>query len=128
MSQTERRSLQAESISGTDWQSLAVDANDLPIAPSKNSSHSDFDFHIGSWKIHNKKLKTILKNSDEWMEFESTCETDKILNGLGNLNQYRFQGNLLRFNDGIVLRLFNPKTRLWTIHWVESNSVVLDVP
>ena len=30
---------------------------DLEIFPSPNSSHNDFDFYVGKWKIKNKKLK-----------------------------------------------------------------------
>lgn len=101
---------------------------DSDTAESADSSHKDFDFHIGSWQIHNRLLKARLKNSDDWIEFESTCETRKILNGCGNINEYRFQTNALPFEEGIVLRLFNPKTRLWTINWADSNSVELDVP
>jgi len=32
------------------------------------------------------------------------------------------------FDEGLVLRLFNPRTKLWVINWADSNSVVLDVP
>lgn len=109
-------------------QNLSESADDSHIVASKNSSQTDFDFHFGKWKIHNKALKTRLKNSDEWFEFESTCETHKILNGFGNVNQYRFETNAMPFDEGFVLRLFNPRTKLWTINWADSNSVVLDVP
>lgn len=98
------------------------------IVATKNSSQTDFDFHVGKWAIHNKALKTRLKNSDEWFEFESTCQTHKILNGFGNVNQYCFEKNAMPFDEGLVLRLFNPRTRLWTINWADSNSVALDVP
>src|SRR4051794_18759466 len=30
--------------------------------------------------------------------------------------------------EGITLRLFNPKTRLWSLYWVASNTGVLDPP
>lgn len=109
-------------------QNLSELEEDSHIVASKNSSQTDFDFHFGKWKIHNKALKTRLKNSDEWFEFESTCETHMILNGFGNVNQYRFETNAMPFDEGFVLRLFNPRTKLWTINWADSNSVVLDVP
>lgn len=103
-------------------------ANDSGLTHSTVSSPNDFDFHIGDWNIHNRLLKARLSNSDEWIEFESTCRTRKILNGFGNINEYRFRKNALPFDEGIVLRLFNPKTKLWTINWADSKSVELDVP
>lgn len=109
-------------------QILSESADDLHIVASKDSSQTDFDFHVGKWAIHNKALKARLKNSDEWFEFGSTCETQKILNGFGNINQYRFEKNPMPFDEGLVLRLFNPQTRLWTINWADSNSVELDIP
>src|SRR5947207_13854368 len=30
--------------------------------------------------------------------------------------------------QGLTLRLFNPKTRLWSLYWVASNTGVLDSP
>jgi hypothetical protein len=107
---------------------LSLAQSDLNIKPSSTSSEHDFDFHVGRWKIHNTKLKTILNDSDDWIEFESSCETFKNLNGFGNINLYRFRKQGVRFEEGLVMRLFNPKTRLWTIYWAESNSVALDVP
>ena len=101
---------------------------DLQVAASRNSSQTDFDFNVGKWTIHNQALKTRLKNSEEWFEFESTCETHKILNGFGNVNQYRFEKNAMPFDEGLVLRLFNPRTRLWTINWADSKTVALDIP
>lgn len=109
-------------------QNLSESADDSHIVASKNSSQIDFDFHVGKWTIHNKALKTRLKNSDEWFEFESICETHKILNGFGNVNQYRFEKYAMPFDEGFILRLFNPRTKLWAINWADSNSVVLDVP
>lgn len=100
----------------------------FPKIQSAASSQNDFDFHVGNWKIRNRLLKTRLKKSDDWLEFESICRTRKILNGLGNINEYQFQKNALPFDEGMVLRLFNPKTKLWTINWADSKAVELDIP
>lgn len=102
-------------------------SGELEIIPSKTSSQNDFDFFIGKWKIHNKKLKTRLNNSKEWTEFEASQECYKILRGFGNTDHYRTQFNGVPF-EGMTLRLFNPKTKLWSIYWADSNAVVLDVP
>ena len=102
-------------------------AGDLEIIPSKNSAHSDFDFWIGKWRIYNRKLKTRLNDCKEWLEFEATGEAFKILNGFGNFDQYRTTLEGAPF-EGMTLRLFNPKTKLWSLYWADSNAVALDVP
>ncbi|MEW6731340.1 MAG: hypothetical protein AB1489_08375, partial [Acidobacteriota bacterium] len=61
---------------------------DLEIVASKTSSPNDFDFLVGNWKIHNKKLKTRLNNCTEWFEFEASGICHKILNGFGNTDRY----------------------------------------
>jgi hypothetical protein len=102
-------------------------AGDLEIIPSPTSSQNDFDFLIGKWKIHTRRLKTRLNNCTEWLEFEATDEVDKILNGLGNIQKYLtvFDGEPF---EGVTLRLFNPKTRLWSIYWADSSTGILDIP
>jgi hypothetical protein len=97
--------------------------SDLEIVASKTSSEKDFDFYLGHWKIHNKKLKTRLNNDTEWEEFEATCDFHKILGGMGNTDYYHAPPF-----EGCSLRLFNPKTRLWTIYWADNVKVALDPP
>ncbi len=101
---------------------------DLEIVSSKTSSQHDFDFLVGKWNMHNQRLKTRLNNSTEWEEFESKDENyGMILNGIGNMDIYKatFDGKPF---EGLTLRLFNPKTKLWSLYWVDSNQGVLDPP
>ena len=100
---------------------------ELEIVASETSSHTDFDFLFGRWRIHNRKLKTRLNNDDEWIEFEATCECRKILQGVGNIDQFITDFDGVPF-EGASFRLFNPRTRLWSIYWADSNAVTLDVP
>ena len=100
---------------------------ELIITASPTSSKHDFDFYEGKWKLRNKKLKARLDNCTEWTTFESTQEMYRVLNGLGNIDIY-----LATYNDepfeGMSIRLFNPKTRLWSIYWADSNEGVLQPP
>ncbi|MGH1493176.1 MAG: hypothetical protein ACRBK7_27900 [Acidimicrobiales bacterium] len=102
-------------------------AGELEVTPSAASSQHDFDFYVGKWKIHNRKLNSRLTNSDEWSEFEADQEMELILNGLGNTDNFvtSFDGEPF---EGRTLRLFNPATRLWSMYWVDSNSAVLQSP
>jgi len=99
----------------------------LEIVASESSSHEDFDFLEGQWTIHNRKLNSRLSNSSDWTEFEASCDCRKILNGFGNVDSFQttIDGELF---EGMSLRLFNPQTRLWSIYWANSVTVVLDVP
>ncbi|MER3373311.1 MAG: hypothetical protein RIM83_01585 [Allomuricauda sp.] len=97
---------------------------ELIIEASPTSSERDFDFYVGKWKLHNRKLKSRLSRSNEWEEFESTQEMYKILNGLGNIDNYLASFDGVPF-EGMSLRLFNPKTRLWCIYWADSSQGVL---
>lgn len=104
---------------------LSFDQNgELVITASPNSSKHDFDFYQGKWKLHNKKLKSRLTNCTEWTEFESTQEMYKVLNGLGNVDNYLATFNGVPF-EGMSVRLFNPKTKLWSIYWADSSEGVL---
>ncbi len=102
-------------------------SGDLRIVAAKSSSHKDFDFLAGKWKLHNRKLKSRLSGCSEWTEFEARVDCRKILDGYGNIDSFQTTFDGQRF-EGMSLRLFNPKTRLWSIYWANSETVVLDVP
>ena len=97
---------------------------ELIIRASPTSSKNDFDFYQGKWKLRNKKLKTRLDNCNEWTEFESTQEMYCVLNGIGNIDNYLATFDGVPF-EGMSVRLFNPKTRLWSIYWADSNEGIL---
>lgn len=107
---------------------LNFDPNgELIIKPTSSSSKHDFDFFEGKWKLHNKKLKSRLSNCNEWIEFESTQEMYRILNGIGNIDNFLATFDKQPF-EGMTVRLFNPKTKLWSIYWADSNEGKLDPP
>lgn len=104
---------------------------ELVITPSSGSSNTDFDFLTGKWTMDNKRLKCRLNNCNEWIEYKSTSENlGSILEGIGNLDFYRTSYNQVNNTkyEGITLRLFNPKTRLWSLYWADSNLGTMDPP
>lgn len=107
---------------------ICFDTNgELIIIPSPTSSKNDFDFFEGKWKLHNKKLTSRLTHCTEWIEFESTQEMYRMLLGIGNIDNFlaTFDGQPF---EGMSLRLFNPKTKLWSIYWADSNEGKLESP
>ncbi|MBK9382092.1 MAG: hypothetical protein IPN39_12290 [Chitinophagaceae bacterium] len=100
---------------------------ELIITASPTSSKHDFDFYEGKWKLDNKKLKDRLNNCTEWTTFESTQEMYRVLNGVGNIDNYLATFNGVPF-EGMSVRLFNPATRLWSIYWADSTEGILQPP
>jgi len=104
---------------------------DLKITASATSSPSDFDFLVGKWKMHNRHLNKRLENCKDWTEFDSSDENTKILGGNADMDTYsttQFPGQNGKLFEGLTLRLFNPKTRLWSLYWIASNTGVIDPP
>lgn len=97
----------------------------LAITASEGSSGRDFDYLVGSWNIRNRTLKEPLTGSDQWLEFDASQELRQILLGQGNFDIFRttFDGKPF---EGLTVRLFDPRTRLWTIYWADSSSMKLD--
>lgn len=97
----------------------------LEIAASAASSSHDFDYLVGRWSISNRTLKEPLSGRDAWEEFDATQELRQVLLGLGNVDVFRTALGGKPF-EGLTVRLFDPRTRLWTIYWADSNGMTLD--
>lgn len=87
-----------------------------------------FDFLIGSWKSRQRRLKSPLTGSNDWEEFEGRQTVQKILGGRANVDEFTLHTpSGTRF--GFTLRLFDPKTRVWSIYGVSSSDPsVISVP
>jgi hypothetical protein len=60
-----------------------------------------------------------LRGSPDWVEFDAISDVRPVLNGLGNVDQYDAVRNGEHIN-GVTLRLFNPATGEWSIHWADT--------
>jgi hypothetical protein len=104
---------------------------ELNIVASPTSSQIDFDFLVGKWKMHHRRLNKRLESCNNWTEFDSSDENHKILGGTANmdtLSTTEMPGLEGKLFEGVTFRLFDPKTRLWRLYWVASNIGVLDPP
>ena len=85
-----------------------------------------FDFWMGSWKVHNRRLRQRLKGSTEWDEFEAEVVARPLLGGVGNEDEYRtgYGGGFI----GMSFRFFNLATKQWAIYWADSRRGILEPP
>ena len=78
----------------------------------------DFDFWIGRWNVHNRRLRKRLAGADEWDEFEATVVARPILGGMGNEDEFRtdYDGGFI----GMSFRFFDPAQNRWSIYWADT--------
>ena len=88
----------------------------------------DFDFVIGDWRVHHRRLKARLAGCNDWEAFEGLSSTRKTLGGFGNVedNQIFIPGESYR---AMAIRSFDRDTKSWSIWWLDGRVPgVLDVP
>jgi len=101
--------------------------DELKVIPSNNSSEKDFDFFDGSWNVTGKRLKARLHNSHEWVDYTAKLKCSKIIQGFGNQEPYYQKVNGRDF-EAFTLRLFDAKTKLWSIYYANPNYVSMETP
>ena len=90
----------------------------MSTAAQQVGAARDFDFFMGSWKVHNRYLRKRLAGSDEWDEFEATSVARPLLDGLGNEDEFRtdYDGGFI----GMSFRFFDPEKKRWSIYWADT--------
>jgi hypothetical protein len=89
-------------------------------APNLSGLH-DFDFLMGEWRLHHRRLKERLAGCHEWQEFDSTSTASPILGGYGNIddNLIYLPGDTYR---AVTVRTYDPKTGQWAIWWIDGRD------
>ncbi|HEY2684083.1 MAG TPA: hypothetical protein VGI93_11275 [Steroidobacteraceae bacterium] len=95
-------------------------------APPRDGSH-DFDFEIGHWKTHLKRLEHPLTGSQSWVSYEGTTEVRKIWNGRANLVELEVDGSKGHI-EALSLRLYNPDSHQWSLNFSNSAGGSMGTP
>jgi hypothetical protein len=100
--------------------------------PSKASiqrdGQHDFDFELGSWNIHLKKLLHPLTGSTTWVEFDGTSVTRKVWDGRSQLEEFETDSSAAGHIEGLTLRLYNPQSHQWSLYWANSKGGAIFPP
>lgn len=99
-----------------------------PKAPAalRDGQH-DFDFEIGKWKIHLKRMLHPLTGSSEWVEFDGTSTTRALWDGRANIEEFETTNGKDRV-EGMTLRLYDPKAHQWSLYWANGRLGQLALP
>ena len=101
-------------------------ANSSQASAERDGQH-DFDFELGSWKIHLKRRLNPMTGSDKWVEFDGTSVTRKVWDGRAQIEEFETDGPTGHI-EGLTLRTYNPKTHEWKLYWANSNDGNVVVP
>lgn len=86
---------------------------------------SDFDFLVGEWDMHNQRRRRALGEPASWYELESKMKVYSYFDGAISFDEGWFPTEGFR---GATLRLFNPESKTWSIHWINSLRGALETP
>jgi hypothetical protein len=94
---------------------------------SRVAHQHDFDWEIGDWKVHLRRLPHPLAGSNEWVEYEGTAHVRKVWNGRANLLELELNGPAGHI-EGLSLRLYNPQSARWSVYFATSDDGTLGTP
>ncbi|MCU1298915.1 MAG: hypothetical protein JWO91_3193 [Acidobacteriaceae bacterium] len=115
------------SVQGFARQNSHESSKSLQHTPAERDGQHDFDFEIGTWKTHLKRLLHPLTGSATWVEYDGTTVVHKVWNGRANLLELQADGPGGHF-EGLNLRLYNPQSHQWSLNFSNSNGGTLSQP
>lgn len=86
---------------------------------------SGFDFLVGRWLVHNRRLRDPLTGGTEWWETQATATSTTLHNGAISVDEmwYAEEGFA-----GSSIRVHTVADDLWTVYWVNSDTGHLQAP
>jgi hypothetical protein len=96
-------------------------------APTPRDGQHDFDFEIGAWHSHLRRLLHPLTGSTQWVDCDGTSIVRKVWNGRANLVELEVDcpsGHL----EGLSLRLYDPDSHQWSLNFSNNRTGTLSTP
>ena len=95
-------------------------------AQRRDGQH-DFDFEIGTWKTHMRRLVHPLTGSSIWVEYEGTTVVRKVWEGRANLAELEADGASGHI-EALSLRLYSPQSHQWSLNSANVKGGTISVP
>src|SRR5215471_17447869 len=94
---------------------------------SGRDGQHDFDFELGSWRIHLKRLQRPLTGSNTWVDFDGTSVTRKVWDGRSQIEEFEVDSPTGHI-EGLTLRLYNSQTHQWSLYWANAKDGAMGGP
>lgn len=86
---------------------------------SFTGSARDFDFFVGRWHIHNRRLVQRADGASAWEEFEATSDARTLPDGRGHMDSFDAATAGLH---GMVLRVFDREAQRWNVYCSDNSG------
>ena len=117
------------SQSGLTWAQAFSPTKEASKDGALRDGQHDFDFAIGNWKFHLKKLEHPLTGSTTWVELDGTSSCRKIWDGRANIDEVEVNNPEKHLHiQGMTLRLYNPESHQWSLYWANAAKGALGLP
>jgi len=110
--------------------SAAPPAGDVAttVDPNHDGAH-DFDFLIGDWKAHVRRLPDRLVGSNNWIEYDGISNHKKLLDSNANFEEFEvWSADRKNHIKAQTLRLYNPVSHQWSIYLIDLDGGTLGLP
>ena len=94
---------------------------------AERDGQHDFDFNIGTWKTHIRRLMHPLTGSNDWVDLNGTVYIRKVWNGRAQLEELEADGPTGHL-EGLTLFLYNPQAHQWAQYFANSETGVVNPP
>ncbi|RZU28982.1 hypothetical protein [Edaphobacter modestus] len=107
----------------------AASPNAPPLVKVERDGAHDFDFLIGNWKAHVRRLPDRLNGSNAWVEYDGISNHKKILDSNANFEEFEVDNSVKHLHiKAQTLRLYNPESHQWSIYLLDVDKGVLSLP
>jgi hypothetical protein len=96
-------------------------------ASAPRDGQHDFDFNLGTWQTHIRRLVHPLTGSTTWVELNGTVLVKKVWGGRAQLEEIEADGSTGHF-EGLTLFLYNPEAHQWNMNFSTSSGGTFSSP
>lgn len=107
--------------------SITKEATFRGEAKQARDGQQDFDFALGTWKTHIRRLQHSNDGPANWISVDGTVVIRKVWNGRADLEAIEAGGPTGHL-EGLTLRLYDPQARQWNLYWANSSDGKLAEP
>ena len=96
---------------------------------AQHDGQRDFDFLVGAWKIHLKRLVQPNNGSKEWLELDGTVICRQVFDGRAEIEEFNVESHDKKMHiQGLAMRFYNPVSHQWSIWWANAKDGAMFPP